>query len=305
MQIRNILIYKNIIKYSRIIIGLVFLLAAVTKGMDIIRFGRRIEMVFGTYGAAEIEAWILIALIIGCILLLTEFIIGSMLVFGYKSRLAAKASIGLLVIFIVKFLWEIHSGQDLDCGCFGTLIERSAGSALFENIIYLIIAIFSIKAVEQNSPKRKHLTMLIIGAGLCWVLLFQLFPLGSVVARTGSVDKLPGKTIIENRYESRLIWLFDPECPECLDKLDLLNAISHNDSLPIVLGLTDATHGRIQEFLWDFNPQFEITQISEHEIQHIYLPSGSLIFIKDNRIRKIWRPKLIPSLKSLESKYEK
>jgi len=300
MQIHNIQAYNNITKYSRIIIGLVFLLAATTKGMDTIRFGRRIEMVFGTYGTAETEAWIFIALIIGCILLLIEFIIGSMLLFGYKSRLAMKASIGLLVIFIIKFLWEIHSGQDLDCGCFGTLIERSAGSALFENIIFLIIAIFSIKAVEQNTPKRKRLTMLIIGAGLCWISFFQLFPPGSAVARTGSVDKLSDKTIIENRYESRLIWLFDPECPECLDKLDLLNKISRNDSLPTVFGLTDATHGRIQEFLWDFNPHFEIIQISKREIQRIYLPSGSLIFIKDNRIRKIWRPKLILPLKSLE-----
>jgi len=288
---------------SRFALGLMFLIAALTKGIDVVRFGRRVEIAFGTYGVAETEFWIILALVTGCLILLLEFLLGGMLISGYRSRLAGILAAGLLLIFLIKLFWELINGQNHDCGCFGTLIERSAGEALIENLIFLslsgLVIFTSHRDTESLSEishvKRKRWTVFTLGFGIFWIIFFNSTPVFSSVVRTGSSWDVQLSDTVETVSLNRLVWLLDPECTSCRSQVDLLNELSKTDHFPVVTGLAFATPGRIREFSWDFEILFEIKRITEDENRRIYLPSGSLILIVGNRVGKIWRPGMIPS----------
>ena len=64
-------------------------------------------------------------------------------------------------------------------------------------------------------------------------------------------------------------------------------------------GITSASPGRIQEFKWDFEIEFKIDRISKELEKRIYLPPGSMILVQKGLIKRIWRPKLIPSVNEI------
>ncbi len=284
---------------SRTGLGLVFILAAGSKGMDIVAFGRRIEMVLGKFGSTSATDWIFISLAIGCILLLIEFILGAMLITGYRSRRAAMASAGLLFIFAVILIWEIAAGKERECGCFGALVDRTAGQALLEDMIFLAAAVLALRCKTDKSQVKKRWALLLVGSAVCWVLFFSLSRPAFAALRTGSAWNPPGAGGETIEREDLLVWIFDPECGDCLDQVGYLDSLSGSEELPELIGLTDASPGRLREFIWDFEPEFEVRRIDTDTYRRIFLPAGSLFLVVKGRVKRIWRTGMMPESASV------
>jgi uncharacterized membrane protein YphA (DoxX/SURF4 family) len=103
---------------SRAVVGLVFLLAGVSKGLDMHAF------------AAEISAYQMApsALIqpMAIALPLLEILIAVYLLVGLAQRWTAAAASVLLLIFISAMASALARGLTLDCGCFGNALGLSA-----------------------------------------------------------------------------------------------------------------------------------------------------------------------------------
>src|SRR5262245_13931176 len=94
-------------------LGVVFLVAAATKGADPKAFVEQVAsygIVQGTAAAAV--AYALVPL---------EALLGASLLLGFKRRIAAVAAGLLLLFFIGVTAWGWSHGKTEGCGCFGSL----------------------------------------------------------------------------------------------------------------------------------------------------------------------------------------
>ncbi len=103
---------------SRAVVGLVFLLAGVSKGLDTQAF------------TAEISAYQIVPAPLvqpmAIALPLLEILIAVYLLIGLAQRWAAAAAGALLVVFIGAMASALARGLTLDCGCFGNALGLGA-----------------------------------------------------------------------------------------------------------------------------------------------------------------------------------
>jgi hypothetical protein len=274
-------------RLTQVILGLALVVAAGAKGFDVVRFGRTIEILLGIYGEKDTTTWINLCFLVACFVITLELVLGGMLLAGYRTRLAARAALFMLSFFALIIIHELLTSPETECGCFGTLVERSAGEALLEDMLLIVFAVLA--GLEQFRGGRSALivTVLLTLSGVAWTAVLYLNPPAGTAARIGSLWRFSAA------QGEQIIWIFDPECLHCQEQVELLNRINQRDDLPDVVGCTAASAGRIEEFRWDFEPNFDIEKVPEREYDRIYLPAGSLVLVKNQRIGRIWRPTMI------------
>jgi hypothetical protein len=78
-----------------------------------------------------------------------EFLIGFLLITGLYMRFTIKLTISSLIVFcLYLFFIIIKSGNNGNCGCFGTAITMTPVEALIKNAVMLIVCILLLKYYE-------------------------------------------------------------------------------------------------------------------------------------------------------------
>lgn len=133
-SIKNILGNKYTLLFIRIILGSILVLAAIGKIPEQAKF---IDVV-SHYGLLP---WSL-AQAYGLILPWLELILGTFLILGLFTRLAAAASILMIVSFIIANGTAVYSKDVMECGCFGLLYEGTGYVTYIKTSDALVIDIF-------------------------------------------------------------------------------------------------------------------------------------------------------------------
>jgi putative oxidoreductase len=140
---KTILNNKYFLFAIRILLGTVFIYAAISKASDAEGFARAIA----NYKLLPIFLINILALILPWV----ELCAGILLIFGVSVKENSMILGGLLVVFIVAILISLARGLNIDCGCFGTVGGTKVGiQKILENIGLLLSAIILIK-FESNS----------------------------------------------------------------------------------------------------------------------------------------------------------
>jgi len=277
----------------RVLLGVVFLVSAVAKGSDLVRFGRQIEMVLGVYdGVASVGQPAAFTLAI--LLVLAELVVSAALITGYRARQASVASVLILIGFIGVLVVRAKTGIAGDCGCFGAFFKRSPTAALFEDGVLLVAAIIVYVSPMHFAARRFWLATPILIGGLIPTLYFAISPPIWAVLRTGSSFPYLANNSLFNTNDSHLVWLLEPNCHGCQDKMPLINSLATAAGFPPVTAVSHASPGRLTEFKYDFNPDFPIQSVSTRDWERIFLPSGALLYIKNGCVARIFRPGHIP-----------
>jgi len=144
----KILSNKYFLVSIRIILGLVFIFAAITKVTEAEVFARAID----NYKLLPTFLINFLAIILPWI----ELCAGLLLVFGISIKENSTILSGLLLIFIVAIVISLLRGLNIDCGCFGTVGGTKVGiQKILENIGLLILALILIK-YDSNSFSLSH-----------------------------------------------------------------------------------------------------------------------------------------------------
>jgi uncharacterized membrane protein YphA (DoxX/SURF4 family) len=142
---------------SRVILGAVFLLAGVSKALDMNAFA-------GEINAYQMMPSTLVSPL-SIALPLVEILLGVYLLLGLMQRWAAVASGVLLLIFIAAMTQAMARGLTLDCGCFGNTLGLSAFrdsvsvGTIIRDVIWLLLAVhlFFIPGIWTiDALRRKH-----------------------------------------------------------------------------------------------------------------------------------------------------
>ncbi len=158
----NAVLYGNSITFIlRIFAGLLFIYSGLFKILDIENFGRIILM----YDILPVGFAPYMAVIVPFL----EFILGVLLLIGFRIRAASFVTIMLMLLFMVFITVNIIRGNTFDCGCFELsrfgIKEEIGIPLLFRNIFIIVIVAIAFYAKKQilsldNLIEKKFLSEL-------------------------------------------------------------------------------------------------------------------------------------------------
>ncbi|NPV82843.1 MAG: DoxX family membrane protein [Candidatus Aminicenantes bacterium] len=124
---------RNFLLLLRLIVGGVFIWAAVTKIADPLAFAQDVR----NYRLVGQTLSFLTAIFLPWV----ELIAGVCLVIGVYPRSSAFLISGLLAFFIVLVAVTMVRGIDVDCGCFGTFSRKADLWLILEDSVWLVLSL--------------------------------------------------------------------------------------------------------------------------------------------------------------------
>jgi uncharacterized membrane protein YphA (DoxX/SURF4 family) len=137
-MLTKILENKFLLLTFRLVLGFIFILAAISKVTDPLGFSQSIYNYklmpdFTINFLAIAFPWI-------------ELVTGIFIVFGIAVKENSAILSGLLMIFILAIAVSLARGLDIDCGCFGTVDGAKVGiKKILENVGLFILGLILIK----------------------------------------------------------------------------------------------------------------------------------------------------------------
>ena len=143
---------RGIVFYSRIFLGIVFILSSMgkitdVKGFSVLVADYNLLPSFFVLPFSYILAW-------------TEFFSGVFLLLGYGIPYLGIVVSGMMMMFITVVIITLVRGADIDCGCFDIPLfgsNKIGYHTLIRNIIFLLMSfslIFLYKK-EIDQPKKE------------------------------------------------------------------------------------------------------------------------------------------------------
>ena len=140
---KSILTNKYLILFSRMLLGFVFVYAAVEKMADPDGFAVSIS----NYRILPIQFVNLFAIALPWL----ELVTGILLIYGICIKENSFIIGSLMLVFTLMVLVAVLRGLDIDCGCFGTGDAQQVGlRKIIENIILIVVS-FNLFKVSNKS----------------------------------------------------------------------------------------------------------------------------------------------------------
>ena len=290
-----------------VILGLVFLVAAIPKALDPLAFAEQIRFEGLDFALpAGFLAWLVIV---------AEVCLGVALVVGLRRRWVLIPT-GLLVGFFVFLTARAYlrwTSGDLDgasaCGCFGNLVERSPAEALWQDLLLLVPPFLLATFVGRShlASGNRWRIFLVAAATLAVAILAWAsprLPLDDVATRLGvgkRIDSLcagadrPGAArvcldiLVPELLEGRhLVTLGDLESADIEQSVDALNQMTQESPETTVWLLADASDERVRAFFWEWGPRFEVREVPLPLLRPLYRSLPRSFAVDDGTVTRTW-----------------
>ena len=251
---------KKIETYS-LISGLVFLISGTAKAIDISVFSNVITQ----YGFGNLQ-------FIAPLIILTEVLIGLLLVFQVWQKWSALAGALMILAFALVYLYGVMFKGIEDCGCFGniTVLNTSPVITFLRNAILLYLLL----VVWRKGENKNHLNKWIALTALIFMCIVA-FMTGYTYSKIGKKQNLKEYSVqaIENtvlkdfittsKDSTYLIFAFSYTCPHCLNSIANLKEYEQSGIVDKVIGLALGDSIIEKKFTEIFKPNFIIKNYSK------------------------------------------
>ena len=128
---------RNLItQFSRLFVGILFIISGLIKLNDPIGFSYKLDEYFSE-AVFNMPFFVPFTLAIALFVVILEVVLGVMLLIGYKTKL----TIWLLLLLIVKFtfltFYSAYFDVVKDCGCFGDALHLTPWQSFSKDLILL------------------------------------------------------------------------------------------------------------------------------------------------------------------------
>jgi putative oxidoreductase len=149
IKMNKILSNQYFLVSIRIVLGFVFIFAAISKAAEPEAFAKAIY----NYKLLPLFLINILAITLPWI----ELSAGLLLVFGVSVKENSAILSGMLLVFIIAIAISLARGLNIDCGCFGTVDGSKVGlMKILENIGLLLLGLILIKFDLRFLSLAKH-----------------------------------------------------------------------------------------------------------------------------------------------------
>ena len=145
------MILKMLTHISRVLVGLLFIYSGFVKLIDPIGSQYKFEEYFGA-DVLNLEFLIPFALPFSILLIVTELVLGIMLLVGYKPKLTVWSLFGLNLVFLFLTWYSYTYNKVTDCGCFGDALKLTPKETFYKNVVFMIFIVILILGVKHIKP---------------------------------------------------------------------------------------------------------------------------------------------------------
>ncbi|WP_435254360.1 DoxX family protein [Tenacibaculum sp. A30] len=145
------MILKLLTHISRVLVGLLFIYSGFVKLVDPIGSQYKFEEYFSA-GVLNLEFLIPFALPFSILLIVTELVLGIMLLVGYKAKFTVWSLFGINLIFLFLTWYSYTYNKVTDCGCFGDALKLTPKETFYKNVVFMVFIVILILGVKHIKP---------------------------------------------------------------------------------------------------------------------------------------------------------
>jgi len=169
---------KNILtQFSRIFVGLLFILSGLIKLNDPVGFSFKLEEYFSE-GVLNLPFLVPYALAIAVFIVIFEAVLGVMLLVGFKTKFTVWSLLLMIVFFTFLTFYSAYFNKVTDCGCFGDALKLTPWESFTKDVVllfFIVILFINQKLIRPLFSKKVTNAVVIISLLLScfmgyWVL---------------------------------------------------------------------------------------------------------------------------------------
>lgn len=169
---------KNIItQFSRIFVGILFIISGLIKLNDPVGFAFKLEEYFSepVLNLPFLEP---LALAIAVFMVILEVVLGVMLLVGFKRKLTIWSLLLMIVFFTFLTFYSAYFNKVTDCGCFGDALKLTPWESFTKDIVllfFILILFFNQKFIHPLFKGKINGAIVVVALALScfmgyWVL---------------------------------------------------------------------------------------------------------------------------------------
>ncbi|MRI02133.1 DoxX family membrane protein [Kriegella sp. EG-1] len=128
---------KYLVSFSRIVVGVLFIISGYIKLNDPVGFSFKLEEYF-SQGVLDLPFFMDYALIISIIVVIVEVLLGVMLLIGYRTKFTLWSLLLMIIFFTFLTFYSAYFNKVTDCGCFGDAIKLTPWESFSKDVILLV-----------------------------------------------------------------------------------------------------------------------------------------------------------------------
>jgi uncharacterized membrane protein YphA (DoxX/SURF4 family)/peroxiredoxin len=202
---------KNIItQFSRLFVGLLFIISGLIKLNDPIGFSYKLAEYFSE-PVFNLPFLTPLALGLALFLVILEVVLGVMLLIGYKSKFTIWSLLILIVLFTFLTFYSAYFNVVKDCGCFGDALKLTPWQSFTKDIVllfFILILFVNQKLVKPLFDKSVQNILAYVSIILCmfmgvWVLNhlplidFRPYKVGNNIQKGMEIPEGAPKSVVE------------------------------------------------------------------------------------------------------------
>ncbi len=281
---------KYITTILRIIVGLTFIVSGLAKLFPI-------EPFENTFIELGVSNWLLVPFIARFIIAF-ELFIGASIIFNcwLKNKVYYLAQ-GSLIIFTGYLVYLLISkGNDVDCGCFGSLIELSPVESIVKNVVLMLVLFFTPRRYHQYGTS--YGVTLILGVSIALPIILNPVGLhnmqGIEVNEKIDFSDLPPLYKTQNKVDftkgKKVVAFFSYKCPHCINaskKFVLLNKEQEINNLYYVVG--SRKEEGLLKFIGDTEADFPVIWMNDDDFfKYAGGRLPAIVYLEDGVMKKKW-----------------
>ncbi len=169
---------KNIItQFSRIFVGILFIISGLIKLNDPVGFSYKLAEYFSE-PVFNMPFLVSFSLALSLFIVILEVVLGVMLLIGFKSKMTIWLLLLLIVMFTFLTFYSAYFDVVKDCGCFGDALHLTPWQSFTKDIVlsfFIVILFINMKLVKPIFSNKIQNILFIITIFLCvlmgyWVI---------------------------------------------------------------------------------------------------------------------------------------
>ena len=177
MKIKDTNLNWSLNVVARVVVGLVFIFSSFVKGVDPMGTSFKITeyLTAWSFFGMSFDWLVPMATFMAMALIVVEFTIGVMLLFGAFRRVSAWALVLMMLFFTFTTLFDAITNEVTDCGCFGDAIKLTNWQTFWKNVALDVPTVWIFLTRNLRRKQRFERDVLITLFAMVAMVLFGLY----------------------------------------------------------------------------------------------------------------------------------
>ena len=164
---------KYLVGFSRIAVGVLFIISGLIKLNDPLGFSFKLEEYFSeaVLNLTFLEPY---ALAVAIFVVIVEVILGVMLLLGFWPKITVWSLLAMIVFFTFLTWYSAYFNKVTDCGCFGDAVKLTPWESFTKDVVLLVLIIPLVIGQKYIKPifSNEKLNTGLVGVSLLACILF-------------------------------------------------------------------------------------------------------------------------------------